>query len=78
MLQAPVYHERDLPLLIVIMLSAPLKLDHSSVLYREHRPNRNVLDSVRLLPLFKSNSSRHLLPFIVGLGAAINHVMPRP
>ena len=78
MLQAPVYHERDLPLLIVIMLSAPLKLDYSSVSYREPRPNRNVLDSVRLLPLFKSNRSRHLLPFIVGLGAAINHVMPRP
>ena len=78
MLQAPVYHERDLPLLIVIMLSAPLKLDHSSVSYCEPKPNCNVPVSVRLLPLFKSNRSRHLLPSIVGIGAAINRVMPCP
>ena len=78
MLQAPVYHERDLPLLIVITLSAPLKLDHSSVSYREPRPNRSVLVSVRLLPFFKSNRSRHVLTSIVGLGAAINRVMPYP
>ena len=62
---APVNHEHALPLLIVIMLSAPLKPDH------EFRIIVNpciVTISAPLLPVFKSNRSCHILPSIVGPG----------
>ena len=62
---APVNHEHALPLLIVIMLSAPLKPDH------EFRIIVNpciVTISAPLLPVFKSYRSCHILPSIVGPG----------
>ena len=75
MLPAPVNHERAPPLLIVIMLLAPVKLDHSSVSYRVNRncnacfyPSASVLQIKLLVSL----------PSIVGLGTAINCVMPCP
>ena len=70
MLTAPVNCERALPLLIIIMLSAPVKLDMNFVSYCEPGilRNRTVLVSARLLPVFNSNRSCYVLPSIVGPG----------
>ena len=70
MLTAPVNCERALPLLIVIMLSAPVKLDHEFRIVPRTGilRNRTVLVSACLLPVFNLNRSCYVLPSIVGPG----------